>query len=53
VERLLKSDLPITPVLARQLERFTGAPARYWERLWRLHDDYRTDAEDTVVIKLP
>ncbi|AUX20921.1 hypothetical protein SOCEGT47_013970 [Sorangium cellulosum] len=52
VERLLKSDLPVTPVLARQLESFTGTPARYWERLWRLHDDYRTDAEDTVVIKL-
>ncbi|XXT25586.1 hypothetical protein WME94_37970 [Sorangium sp. So ce429] len=52
VERLLNSDLPITPGLARQLEAFTGAPARYWERLWRLHDDYRTDAEETVVIQL-
>ncbi|KYF69132.1 hypothetical protein BE11_11885 [Sorangium cellulosum] len=52
VERLLNSDLPITPGLARQLEAFTGTPARYWERLWRLHDDYRTDAEETVVIKL-
>ncbi|WP_437934513.1 helix-turn-helix transcriptional regulator [Sorangium sp. So ce341] len=52
VERLLSSDLPITPGLARQLEAFTGAPARYWERLWRLHDDYRTDADDTVVIEL-
>ncbi|WP_437939234.1 helix-turn-helix transcriptional regulator [Sorangium sp. So ce341] len=52
VERLLNSDFPITPGLARQLEAFTGTPARYWERLWRLHDDYRTDAEETVVIKL-
>ncbi|MGK3962057.1 transcriptional regulator [Sorangium sp. So ce118] len=52
VERLLNSELPISPALARQLETFTGAPARYWERLWRLHDDYRTDAEDTVVVKL-
>ncbi|WP_437623831.1 helix-turn-helix transcriptional regulator [Sorangium sp. So ce1151] len=52
LERLLNSDHPITPVLARQLEAFTGAPARYWERLWRLHDDYRTDAEETVVIQL-
>ncbi|WP_437338480.1 helix-turn-helix transcriptional regulator [Sorangium sp. So ce394] len=52
VERLLNSDLPITPGLARQLEVFTGTPARYWERLWRVHEDYRSDAEDTVVIKL-
>ncbi|AUX29374.1 MULTISPECIES: hypothetical protein [Sorangium] len=52
VERLLSSDLPMTPGLARQLEAFTGVPARYWERLWRLHEDYRTDAEETVVIKL-
>ncbi|WP_437602480.1 hypothetical protein WMF28_12770 [Sorangium sp. So ce590] len=52
VERLLRSDLPMTPGLARQLETFTGTPARYWERLWRLHDDYRTDAEETVVIQL-
>ncbi|HTN91239.1 MAG TPA: hypothetical protein VL242_46535 [Sorangium sp.] len=52
VERLLRSDLSMTPGLARQLEDFTGAPARYWERLWRLHDDYRTDAEETVVIQL-
>ncbi|AGP34208.1 helix-turn-helix transcriptional regulator [Sorangium cellulosum] len=52
VERLLNSDLPISPGLARQLEAFTGTPARYWERLWRLHDDYRTDADETVVIKL-
>ncbi|WP_437829855.1 helix-turn-helix transcriptional regulator [Sorangium sp. So ce1153] len=51
VERLLRSDLAITPGLARQLEAFTGAPARYWERLWRLHD-YRADAEETVVIQL-
>ncbi|AUX28158.1 uncharacterized protein SOCE836_002260 [Sorangium cellulosum] len=50
VERLLNSDLPITPGLARQLEVFTGTPARYWERLWRVHEDYRSDAEDTVVI---
>ena len=52
VERLLRSDLPMTPGLARQLEAFTGTPARYWERLWRLHDDYRTDAEETVVIQV-
>lgn len=52
LERLLSSDHPMTPGLARQLEVFTGTPARYWERLWRLHDDYRTDAEDTVVIQL-
>ncbi|WP_441293070.1 helix-turn-helix transcriptional regulator [Sorangium sp. KYC3313] len=52
VERLLRSDLPMTPGLARQLETFTGTPARYWERLWRLHDDRRTDAEDTVVIQV-
>ncbi|WP_437877904.1 helix-turn-helix transcriptional regulator [Sorangium sp. So ce513] len=52
VGRLLNSELPITPGLARQLETFTGAPARYWERLWRLHDAYRTDAEETVVVKL-
>ncbi|WP_437326813.1 helix-turn-helix transcriptional regulator [Sorangium sp. So ce381] len=50
VERLLRSDLPMTPGLARQLEAFTGTPARYWERLWRLHDDHRADAEETVVI---
>ncbi|XXT16507.1 hypothetical protein WME94_40370 [Sorangium sp. So ce429] len=52
LERLLNSDHPMTPGLARQLEVFTGTPARYWERLWRLHDDYRADAEDTVVIQL-
>ncbi len=52
VERLLRSDLPMTPGLARQLEAFTGTPARYWERLWRLHDDHRTDAEETVVIQV-
>jgi hypothetical protein len=52
VERLLRSDLPMTPGLARQLETFTGTPARYWERLWRLHDDRRTDAEETVVIQV-
>jgi hypothetical protein len=52
VERLLRSDLPMTPGLARQLEAFTGTPARYWERLWRLHDDHRSDAEETVVIQV-
>ncbi|WP_437727044.1 helix-turn-helix transcriptional regulator [Sorangium sp. So ce861] len=52
LERLLKSDLPITPVLARQLEAFTGTPARYWEFLWCLYDDYRTDAEETKLIQL-
>ncbi|XXX77683.1 hypothetical protein WMF30_02745 [Sorangium sp. So ce134] len=51
LERLLKSDLPITPVLARQLEAFTGTPARYWEFLWCLYDDYRTDAEETQLIQ--
>ncbi|MGK4002379.1 hypothetical protein WMF31_07140 [Sorangium sp. So ce1036] len=50
LERLLRSDLPITPGLAAQLEAFTATPARYWERLWRLHEDHRTDADDTVVI---
>ncbi|WP_437553451.1 hypothetical protein WME97_18455 [Sorangium sp. So ce367] len=52
VERLLRSDLPMTPGLARQLEAFTGTPARYWERLWQLHHDHRTDAEATVVIQV-
>jgi plasmid maintenance system antidote protein VapI len=52
VEQLLRSELPMTPGLARQLETFTGTPARYWERLWRLHDDYRTDAEETAVIQV-
>ncbi|WP_437851519.1 helix-turn-helix transcriptional regulator [Sorangium sp. So ce363] len=52
LERLLSSDHPMTPGLARQLEVFTGTPARYWERLWRLHDDYRTDGEETVVLQL-
>ncbi|AUX31264.1 MULTISPECIES: hypothetical protein [Sorangium] len=52
VERLLRSDLPMTPGLARQLEAFTGTPARYWERLWRLHDDRRADAEETVMIQV-
>ena len=42
----------MTPGLARQLETFTGTPARYWERLWRLHDDRRTDAEETVVVQV-
>ncbi|MGK3964090.1 hypothetical protein WMF38_07905 [Sorangium sp. So ce118] len=52
LERLLNSDHPMTPGLARQLEVFTGTPARYWELLWRLHDDYRADAADTVMIQL-
>ncbi|XXY51976.1 hypothetical protein WME91_12615 [Sorangium sp. So ce269] len=52
VERLLRSDLPMTPGLARQLEAFTGTPARYWERLWRLHDDHRADAEETVMMQV-
>ncbi|MGK3998156.1 helix-turn-helix transcriptional regulator [Sorangium sp. So ce1024] len=52
VERLLRSDLPMTPGLARQLEAFTGTPARYWERLWQLHDDHRTHAEKTVVMQI-
>ncbi|XXX73952.1 hypothetical protein WMF30_40530 [Sorangium sp. So ce134] len=52
LQRLLNSDHPMTPGLARQLEVFTGTPARYWERLWRLHDDYRADAVDTVEIQL-
>lgn len=50
LERLLRSDLPITPALAAKLEAFTATPARYWEHLGRLHEDHRTDAEDTVVI---
>ncbi|XXX73313.1 hypothetical protein WMF30_37265 [Sorangium sp. So ce134] len=52
VERLLNSDLPITANLARQLEVFTGTPARYWEQVWRAHDDYRTEAEDSFVVEL-
>ncbi|XXT07411.1 hypothetical protein WME97_40075 [Sorangium sp. So ce367] len=52
VERLLRSDLPMTPGLARELEAFTGTPARYWERLWQLHDEHRTEAEETVVIQV-
>ncbi|WP_438029679.1 helix-turn-helix transcriptional regulator [Sorangium sp. So ce233] len=52
LERLLNSAHPMTPGLARQIEVFTGTPARYWERLWRLHDDYRADAEDTAVLQL-
>ncbi|WP_437603006.1 helix-turn-helix transcriptional regulator [Sorangium sp. So ce590] len=50
VERLLKNELPITPGLARSLERFTGAPARYWEYLWRLHDEYRTETDETLLL---
>ncbi|WP_437968142.1 hypothetical protein WMF04_02085 [Sorangium sp. So ce260] len=52
VERLLRSGLRMTPGLARQLEAFTGTPARYWERLWQLHDEHRTEAEETVVIQV-
>jgi plasmid maintenance system antidote protein VapI len=52
VERLLKSELPMTPSLARQLEVFTGAPARYWEFLWRLLDEHRMETEQTTVIDL-
>ncbi|XXT23780.1 hypothetical protein WME94_19780 [Sorangium sp. So ce429] len=52
LERLLNSDHPMTPGLAKQLEVFTGTPARYWELLWRLHDDYRADAADTVMIQV-
>ncbi|WP_437971101.1 hypothetical protein WMF04_18225 [Sorangium sp. So ce260] len=50
VERLLRNELPITPALARSLERFTGAPARYWEYLWRLHGAYRTETDETVLL---
>jgi hypothetical protein len=50
VDRLLKNDLPITPSLARSLEIFTGAPARFWERLSRLHDEYRTETDKTVTL---
>ncbi|WP_437328858.1 hypothetical protein [Sorangium sp. So ce381] len=49
---LAEQRSPHNARLARQLEAFTGTPARYWERLWRLHDDYRMDAEETVVIPL-
>lgn len=52
VERLLKNDLPITPSLAHRLELFTGAPARYWEYLWHLHDEYRLEADATLVAGL-
>ncbi|AUX20871.1 uncharacterized protein SOCEGT47_013470 [Sorangium cellulosum] len=51
VDRLLKDDLPLTPLLARRLEAFTGAPARYWEYLHRLVE-YRAETEQTVVIHL-
>ncbi|MGK3996437.1 helix-turn-helix transcriptional regulator [Sorangium sp. So ce1024] len=50
VDRLLKNALPVRPALARKLELFTGAPARYWEHLWRLHDDYRAEVDQTVVM---
>ena len=52
VEKLLKNDLPITPSLARRLELFTGAPAHYWEHLWRLYDEYRMEADATLVVQL-
>lgn len=52
VDRLLNSDLPITASLARQLEAFTGTPARYWEQVWRAHDDHRTETDETVVVEL-
>jgi hypothetical protein len=51
VDRLLKDDLPITPLLARRLEAFTGAPARYWEYLHRLVE-HRAETEQTMVIRL-
>jgi hypothetical protein len=51
VERLLKDELPITPLLALRLEAFTGAPARYWEYLYRLVE-YRAETEQTVVFRL-
>ncbi|WP_437717155.1 hypothetical protein WMF45_12510 [Sorangium sp. So ce448] len=50
VDRLLKNALPVRPGLARKLELFTGAPARFWEHLWRLHDDYRAEVDQTVVM---
>lgn len=49
LERLLKNELPITPSVARSLELFTGAPARYWEYLWRLHYEYRVETDETVL----
>ncbi|WP_437804541.1 helix-turn-helix transcriptional regulator [Sorangium sp. So ce693] len=51
LERLLKDDLPITPLLARRLEAFTGAPARYWEHLYRLVE-HRAETAQTVVMRL-
>ncbi len=50
VDRLLKNALPVRPGLGAKLELFTGAPARYWEHLWRLHDDYRAEVAQTVVM---
>jgi plasmid maintenance system antidote protein VapI len=52
VERLLKSDLPMTASLAWRLEIFTGAPARYWESLWRLHEEHRMEAKPTTILDL-
>ncbi|WP_437763144.1 hypothetical protein WME77_34585 [Sorangium sp. So ce764] len=51
VERLLKDELPLTPLLARRLEAFTGAPARFWEYLYRLVE-YRAETEQTAVMRL-
>lgn len=48
VERLRRDELPITPALARKLELFTNAPAGFWDRLWRLHDVYRTETDQAV-----
>lgn len=50
VDKLLKNALPVTPGLARKLELFTGAAARYWEYLWRLRDTYRTEVDQTLVM---
>lgn len=52
VDRLLNSDLPISASLARQLELFTGTPARYWEQMWRAHDDQGAETEEPRA-KLP
>lgn len=51
VEQLLKDELLITPLVARRLEAFTGAPARYWEYLYRLVE-YRAETEQTVAFRL-
>jgi plasmid maintenance system antidote protein VapI len=52
VEKLLKNDLPVTPKLARKLEIFTGAPARYWEYLWRVYAEYRSDTDKTLALRI-